>query len=62
MLDYKEGIQAIFEDLCDERHGCEYWKLDDETQYKLYTEASSMYFDKMADYADYHRKAERERQ
>jgi len=60
--DYKEAIQQIFEELCVERFATDkYWTLTDDTQYELYTEATRLYTDRMADRADYLRKAERER-
>jgi hypothetical protein len=61
VLDYKDAIQAIFEEMCYDRYDQHYWELPDETQYELYLEAQRTYVDQMADRADYLRKAERER-
>ena len=61
MLDYKEHIQAIFENLCMQRHFANYWDLPQDLQFKLYAEAEREYAERAADRADYMRKAERER-
>lgn len=61
MLDYKEQIQALFEDLVFARHDhTEYWKLPREEQDRLYGIATRQYADRMADHGDYLRKRERE--
>ena len=60
MLDYKEQIQAIFEELVDRHYGCNYWELPEEKQQFLYAEATELATDRLADRADYLRKAERE--
>lgn len=60
-MDYKEDIQRIFEELCRKRYAADYWELSQDTQFKLYSEAQSLYIDRMADQADYLRKAEREK-
>jgi hypothetical protein len=52
--DYKEGIQEIFEDLCDERHQKEAHELPDDVQMAVYRDAERLYFDRLADWADYH--------
>ncbi len=60
--DYKDDIQAIFEELCRERFATDkYWTLSDDAQYVLYEEATQLYVERMADRADYLRKAEREK-
>jgi hypothetical protein len=61
MMDHKDAIQAIFEEMCYDRYDRRYWELPDETQYELYLEAQRTYVDQVADRADYLRKAERER-
>jgi hypothetical protein len=62
MSDYKDAIQAIFEDLIFARYDhTEYWKLPQEEQDRLYGIATREYADRMADRADYLRKSERER-
>ena len=60
MSDYKDQIQAIFEELATERYNLDYWELTNETQDRLYREATNIYAERMADRADYLRKAERE--
>ena len=59
-LGYKDQIQAIFEEMCAEKYGVDYWNLPQDTQYRLYNEATRVYADRMADRADYLRKRERE--
>lgn len=62
MLDYKDRIQCIFENLCLQQFDTdEYWTLPQDVQYKLYQEATEFYSEMLADRADYMRKAERER-
>ena len=58
--DYKDDVQAIFDELCQERCGVDYWHLPDDVQYALYREAERMYIDQMCDQADYLRNRERE--
>ena len=60
MLDYKEQIQAIFEEMVDREFGCNYWDLSEDEQYELYKKATKEYTERVADQADYFRKAERE--
>lgn len=60
-MDYKERIQSLFENMCTERYGADYWELPQDLQYKLYQEATELYSEMLADQADYMRKAERER-
>jgi len=62
MSRYKEEIQAIFEDLVFARYAnTDYWDLPEDEQYQLYLMAEQQWRDRMADRADYLRKAERER-
>jgi hypothetical protein len=59
--DYKWDIQMIFEEMCAEVPGCDnYWDLSDAQQQELYEKATREYSARMADRADYLRKAERE--
>lgn len=58
--DYKDEIQSLFEALVALEFGCNYWDLPQDEQYRLYMQASREYADRMADRADYLRKAERE--
>ena len=60
MSDYKDAIQAIFEEMCFDEFGTEFWDLSDDVQATLYTKAEREYADRMADRADYLRKRERE--
>ncbi len=60
--DYKDDIQAIFEELCSERYDTDYWHLPNDVQYQLYREATDKYVERMADRADYLRKSQRENQ
>lgn len=61
MSDYKDAIQAIFEETIFKKYGhTEYWKLSGEEQDLLYNRATREYVERMADRADYLRKAERE--
>lgn len=60
-MDYKDQIQAIFEDLVFARYDhTEYWKLPSAEQDRLYGIAMREYADRMADRADTLRKRERE--
>jgi hypothetical protein len=58
--DYKWDIQCIAEDIAQEAHGKEFYELSDGLQYMVYQKAAETYFNRMADRADYLRKAERE--
>lgn len=60
--DYKWDMQMIAEELAQSRHGKDFYDLDSDTQYALFTEASRQYVERMCDHADYLRKAEREKQ
>lgn len=61
MQDYKEILQQLFEQLCEEEHGTsEYWTLPNDEQSRLYRLAERQYADMLADRADYIRKQERE--
>ena len=61
MLDYKDAIQAIFEDLVFARYDhTEYWKLPSDEQDRLYGIATREYANRLADRADCMRKKERE--
>ncbi len=57
--DYKQGIQEIFEGLCDERYHTEYFNLDEAVQMAIYREAEILYFDRLADWGEYHREGAR---
>jgi hypothetical protein len=61
-MSYKDEIQAIFEEMVHEKFGriVEYWDLPNDVQYEMYRKATDEFFDRMADRADYLRKAERE--
>ncbi|SRR6266567_1371939 len=58
MSDYKDAIQAIFEEMVAGKYECEYWDLPQEEQDRLYREAEMAFVDRVADRADYLRKAE----
>ena len=61
-FNYKDAIQAIFEEKVQELHdGCEYWDLPEEEQLRLYREAELALADRLADRAEYQRDAEREK-
>lgn len=52
MSDYKDAIQYIFEDLCDEAGYENYWDAPEAVQHELYGRAMSLYTDRMADHGD----------
>lgn len=58
--DYKYGIQMVAEELAEEKYGMGFYDLTHKQQFEVYSEAQRQYFDRQADFADYHRKAERE--
>jgi hypothetical protein len=58
--DYKWDMQLIAEDLAQTLYGKDFYDLDGPTQYTVYNQAIVMYTERMADRADYLRKAERE--
>lgn len=60
MSDYKDAIQAIFDELCIDRYDKNYWELPEDVQYKTYLEAQDMYVERMASQADYLLDRERE--
>ena len=60
-MDYKDAIQAIFEEMVQNEFGTDYWNLPEDEQYRLYNLATREYADRMADRADYLRKAAREK-
>ncbi len=62
MSDYKDAIQAIFDELCSERYDKNYWELPDNIQSDLYAEAMRNYTERMADRADFLLDQWRERQ
>lgn len=58
--DYKYDVQLIAEDLAVDTYNLDFYELTDEQQYEIYTRAQNVYFERLADNADYLRKAERE--
>lgn len=58
--DYKDEIQAIFEELCFEAGFEEYWDAPEQTQYELYQRATVLYSDRLADMADDYRERQTE--
>ena len=58
--DYKYDMQMIAEELAEERYGREFYDLPKNLQYETFSEAMQAYSDRLADRADYLRKAERE--
>jgi hypothetical protein len=58
--DYKDDIQRIAEELAFERHDMEFYELKPMLQQSIYELAISEYVNRMADRADYLRKAARE--
>lgn len=59
--DYKWDMQVIAEELADKLYGKDFYDLDKDTQYAIYQRATVQYVERLADRADYLRKAERER-
>lgn len=59
--DYKWDIQCIAEQLAQSFYQKDFCDLSDDAQYQVYIAAEREYRDRMADCADYLRKAEREK-
>lgn len=61
MMDYKDAIQAIFDELCADAGYENYWDAPDAVQSELYDRAMSLYTDRIAGQADYLRDLEMEK-
>lgn len=59
--DYKWDIQCIADELSQTLYEKDFYELDGDTQYAVYTQANQTYVERLVDRADYLRKAERER-
>ena len=59
-LDYKFDMQMIAEEMAETLYGKDFYDLDPQIQYAVYQQATVEYVERLADRADYLRKAERE--
>jgi hypothetical protein len=58
--DYKWDMQVIAEELAEKLYGKDFYDLDRNTQYAVYTQATQQYVERLCDRGDYLRKAKRE--
>lgn len=59
--DYKWEMQIIAEELAETLHGKDFYELDQDTQYAVYTKAMQSWSERQCDRADYLRDVEKEK-